>query len=46
MAYANTSDEARVLFEALEIGVHGVVLRTKDPSEVRTVSHANVFLMY
>lgn len=36
-AVARDAAEARVMFEALEVGVDGIVLRTDDPREVRAM---------
>lgn len=38
MAVAKTAADATAMFEALEIGVDGVVLRTDDPAEARKLA--------
>ena len=38
MAFADTFQDAIVMFEALHVGVDGVVLRTEDPGQVRELS--------
>lgn len=37
LAVASTASEARVFLEALETGTDGIVLRTRDPNEVRAM---------
>lgn len=34
MAWSDSARDAQLKFEALELGVHGVVLETEDPAEV------------
>jgi len=35
---AKTAADARLMMEALELGVHGIVLETEDPDEVRSLT--------